>query len=555
MIYVNMFEDKNIKTVICIKFLLLGILRKKIEENLMENKPVLLIGFYNTKALGVRYLERSLVKAGFKVYTLFLKDFNSKKPESITQSELILLKYLITTLEPGLIGMSVMSSLYLETITSVNKALHENFNIPIVWGGVIASLFPENCLEHADFVLRGEGEAAIIDLAEAVLKGKPYSNISNLAYKNPPGLAGSGMVINELRPLVESLDDLGYPLLNLDNKYFIKEDQLLTEDPLLKSISYELSASRGCPFTCSYCSSVNLKRMYRGSGRYVRFRSVASIIQELEEALSLIKDLKIIHFWDEIFPDQKEWIDEFSYEYKKRIKLPFEIWGHPLKTDEYTISKLVDAGLYKVVMGIQSGSPSIRRDIFHRRETQEDILEAGRILSRQKVPQVVFDFMLRHPFEKEEDIRLTYELCTKLARPFELQLHGLSFLPGTDIIDIGISEGITGIRQLEAEFNSSMLEQYKIYWGHDSSNNLLNYWYSLIYISQFKLGLIFSQYLHRASKSGLTSLLVLYLSKLYRPLERFRYLRKKTALLVRAEAARIRLAISRKQVLQVNEEN
>ena len=41
--------------------------------------------------------------------------------------------------------------------------------------------------------------------------------------------------------------------------------------------------------------------------------------------------------------------------------------------------------------------------------------------------------MLQHPFETEDDIRQTLNYALNYP-PFELQLHGLNFLPGTDIV-------------------------------------------------------------------------------------------------------------------------
>lgn len=550
----------------------------------MDNKSILLIGFYNPKALGVRFLERSLVNAGYKTYVLFVKDFNSQKPGPITKKELFLLKDLAASLDPGLIGLSVMSSLYLDTVLSVNDMLRRNFSIPVAWGGVYASLFPGKCLEHADYVLRGEGEKAIVELTDAVLNEKPYHDIKNIAYhynrscrsrasngsraldgnqgfnenqamdKNPvdngsrAATPNKGIVINELRPLCENLDELGYPLFLPDNKFIIDDGKLIHNDPITGSSSYELASSRGCPFACTYCSSINLKRMYRGKGKFLRIRSVSSVISELEDAMSYIKKMKTVHFWDEIFPCDREWIDEFTHQYALKIRLPFEIWGHPLKTDDYAISKLVDAGLYKVVMGIQSGSPSIREEIFRRGETQENILEAARILNRRKVPQVIYDFMLRHPFETGDDIQKTYELCAELPKPFDLQLHGLNFLPGTDIVDIAAKHGITG--HYEHDIEESMNEQYNIYWGRKSGNDIVNFWYSLVYVSQFGTGLALSRYLSKQPKTRLNIFIASILPKLYLPAAKLRFFYKKAVMLAMAIIAKISLAKSYRKVFQ-----
>lgn len=519
----------------------------------MDRDPILLIAFYNRKALGVRYLERSLVKSGFRVYVLFLKNYNSRKPEPVRPDELILLKALVDKVKPGLIGFSVMSSMYLESVVAVNTFLCKEFNIPIVWGGVHASMFPEDCLEHAHFVLRGECEEAIIDLSAAVLERKDYRSIKNLAYKEPLRDSAGKTVINALRPLCEDLDKLGYPMSGLDNKYYIEGGRISSGDPLNGSVSYELSSSRGCPFMCSYCCSINLKRMYMGYGRYLRFRSVTSVISELEEALSHNKSIKVIRFWDEIFPDDNEWIEAFASRYKSRIGLPFEIWAHPMKINCSVISKLVGAGLYKVVMGIQSGSPHIRSDIFHRREAQEDVLEAARILSKNKVPQLVYDFILRHPFENEDDIKQTYMLCAGLARPFELQLHGLNFFPGTDITGIAKKEGIDDINIPGSVQDSPISVIYKEYWGRKSKNRVMNYWYSLIYLSQFNSGLRLSRFFSGVRPSFLAVSTVLLLQKLYSQAARIRYLYKKLELLIRAASARKNISEDGIQVIQCNE--
>lgn len=56
-------------------------------------------------------------------------------------------------------------------------------------------------------------------------------------------------------------------------------------------------------------------------------------------------------------------------------------------------------------MGIQSGSEHIRRDIFHRYETQDDIINATRIIRESGVYWASYDFMLQHPFESIDEFK------------------------------------------------------------------------------------------------------------------------------------------------------
>lgn len=495
----------------------------------MSKGSILLIGFHNQKALGVRYLEKALKSSDFAVNIVFFKAFNSVNPNPATAKELELLKNIIADTKPDMIGLSVMSSLYIETVYSVNNMLKENFNIPILWGGVFVTLFPDKCLEHADFVIRGEGEKSIVELMNSIVRKADFQHIKNLGFKK----AGEA-IVNDMYPLMEDLDEYGYPKIGGDNKYFINNNTVTKGDPQINSLSYELTASRGCPFVCSYCSAVNLRRSYSGKGNFVRFRSVARVMDELHEAKAKIKRLKVIHFWDEIFSDDQSWIDEFTYRYKKEINLPFEIWGHPLKTDKALIEKLVKAGLYKVVMGIQSGSPYIRKEIFHRPEKQEDIIKASEVLRDCKVPQVIYDFMLQHPFETDESMRETYELCTRLAPPFELQLHGLNFLPGTDIVDLAIKQNVVDKEELEKIMNGTMQEQYDAYWKLRSKSELSGFWYSLIYLTQFSTTRSIATKLAADPTSEKNKNKAKKLYKMSQPLSKIRYYYKKGRLVLKS---------------------
>lgn len=450
-------------------------------NNKMKNS-VCLISFYNPSSLGLRYLEDALSLAGYDVTLIFLKKFNSVQPKAVSKEELEHLCALIREQEPVAIGFSVMTSLYLDAVQEVSKHLKETFSTPIVWGGVYASMFHEKSMEYADFVIRGEGEEALVELVDMLKTGREaeFSRIENLVYRD------KGTIYeNDLRELQGDLDKYGQSNLGGNNKYLIEDNMIKNMDPRIEAHGYEIACSRGCPFACSYCCAVNLKRMYAGKGKYVRFRSVDAVIEELLLAKKQVKKLKFIRFWDEIFCDDADWVEAFVKRYKKEINLPFEIWGHPLKCDEAVIAKLKTAGLYKVVMGIQSGSPYIRKEVFHRRETQEDIIAASKVLAKCKVPQVIYDFMLRHPFETHASLRETYELSMALEPPFELQMHGLNFLPGTDIVGKALEQKLVDPEAMEKLMYAPMQEQYDTYWQNETSDPQMNYIYKLIYLTQF----------------------------------------------------------------------
>lgn len=447
----------------------------------MKNSNIMLVAYYNKKALGVRYLETALKKDGYNVYTVFYKDFNSVHPTVTTPKELDLLKKEIEDKKPLFIGLSVMSSMYLDTVNAMIDMIQKNFSLPIVCGGAFASMFPEYFLDKGvEFVIRCDGEYAICALADSLNTGAPYGQIESLCYKKD-----GKNVINEIGHITNNIDEYGIPTINSENACYIENDAINYGDPQLDTLSYEVIASRGCPFTCSYCCCPNLRKILPRGIKGVRTRSVQSVIDELIEAKKHCKRIAFVHFYDEIFPNLPGWVDEFIEKYKKHINLPFTIWSHPKMVDGEVLKKLVKVGLVEVIMGIQSGSEHIRRDVFHRYETQEDIIKATKTIRDAGVFWGSFDFMLQHPFETIDDLKETYYLAKKMHGPFELQLHGLNFLPGTDIVPLAIDAGYFTPSEMDNIMYASMDEQFGAYWQRETTRES-DLWYKMTYCLQFK---------------------------------------------------------------------
>ena len=452
-------------------------------EKNTSQPTVVLVAFYNTKALGVRYLETALRKGGYDVQTIFYKTFNSVHPSKTTQRELELLVERIRSADPVLVGLSIMSSMYLDTVELVIDAVKNSFpQLPLVHGGAFASMFPERFLRRdgLDFSIRMDGEHPLRALADALRTGGDYRSIPSLGYRE-----NGQAVLNEIGGMEGDIDAYGLPTINSEKACFIEHDRLTEGDPQLNTLSYEVIASRGCPFTCSYCCCVNLARLYTKGTKHVRTRSVKSIIDELKIAKKACRKLVFVHFYDEIFPNLPGWVDEFVVEYKKHINLPFTIWSHPKMVDEEVLRKLKAVGLTEVIMGIQSGSPYIRKDVFHRYESNEDIIEATRIIHDAGVFWASYDFMLRHPFETLDTLKETYQLVKKMHGPFELQMHGLNFLPGTDIVPMAIDQGYLTAEEMDKIMYAPMEEQFGAYWFRENSTDS-QLWYEMIYLLQFK---------------------------------------------------------------------
>ena len=113
--------------------------------------------------------------------------------------------------------------------------------------------------------------------------------------------------------------------------------------------------TRGCPFACTFCVNNATLAMYPHQ-KPIRKRSVDHIINELLWVKKNLPYIGKIKFDDDaFFLHSLEDIEEFSKQYKEKIKLPLMITGAtPSTLKRNKLAVLVDAGLTEMRMGIQT---------------------------------------------------------------------------------------------------------------------------------------------------------------------------------------------------------
>ncbi|MFC2061707.1 B12-binding domain-containing radical SAM protein [Elusimicrobiota bacterium] len=438
---------------------------------------IALISLYDQDSLSIRRLHPVLEKNGFKVYSCFLKlafNITVRIPE-VTEKEIGVLVSLLKENEPDMVGISVMST-HFQLAAEISRRISGEMNTYIVWGGIHPTLCPEECLEFADIVCIGEGEEAIAELAERLSKGINISDIKNLWIKKDDDI-----IKNSLRPLIRDLDRIPYTDFTDRNKYYITDNRLCRRRPGVLS-QYKVNTMRGCLFSCSYCSTSAVKGLYEKDEKYFSRRSVKSVIDELKLAKDKFKNLKDIRFFDDVFSIDKEWLKEFSDEYKKAIKLPFHCYLHPQATDEEMICMLKEAGLSNVKIGIQSGSSYIKKEIFDRQESEEDTVKLGKLLRKYKIP-VVYDVITDSPFENEEDRRATLDLLLKLPKPYSMILRRLCFYNKAEITRLALNTGLITEEKIIGKNNSIVQQGISPLELKEYGDKERMFWTSLYYLN------------------------------------------------------------------------
>jgi len=250
---------------------------------------------------------------------------------------------------------------------SLAKKLKKKLNFVCVFGGPHPTFFPEIINDpNVDIVSIGESEYAFLELVEALEKKEKITNIKNLWVKK------NGKIYkNEVRPLIQDLDELPFPDRALYYKYsFLADNETKT-----------FISGRGCPYQCTFCFNHTYMNMYSGKGKYVRKRSVDNVIKEILSVKAKYR-LKTLFFADDTFIIDKKWLKEFCMRYRKEVGLGFFCGARADLVDEETVKMLKYAGCYMVTIGIESGNEYIRNQVYKKGVSNEQIIKAGRLFKK-----------------------------------------------------------------------------------------------------------------------------------------------------------------------------
>jgi anaerobic magnesium-protoporphyrin IX monomethyl ester cyclase len=295
---------------------------------------------------------------------------------------------------------------------------------PVIAGGVHFMYCAKDTLENIpeiDIVVRGEGEETIVELSQALDRGKDIDTIKGISYRK-----NNRVIENPDRKFLENLDNI--PAYS-DYTWEEYPEYIFAYPGNTRAIS--ILSSRGCPYNCIFCSKAGMK---------YRLRTAKNVVDEIEFLKEKHK-VTGINFLDLTFTANPNHVLSLCEEMISR-NIDMQWWCESRVNIPLDLLDLMKkAGCVSIAVGVESGSPRIITGISKGIAIEQVLRfckkchEIGIVVSPY--------FMFSHPDETAEDVRKTLDLIGKLEKfTNSCSFQPTMIFPGTGLERIARRKGI-----------------------------------------------------------------------------------------------------------------
>lgn len=283
--------------------------------------------------------------------------------------------------------------------------------ITVLMGGPHPTFLIEEALQHADFVVRGEGEYPLMAFIDAWETTGDFSAVPALSY-----IKNGSVIHNPKENTAPELDNIPLP----DFSMLTGKNKILAQGSTIP-----MQTSRGCPFNCSFCSVTPM------FGKRFRFRSVENILRELHRYKS---GNHFIFFYDDNFTARPEHTKALLTAMIKE-ELHFK-WSAQVRVDVAKDVELVKlmrkAGCHTVFIGFESVNPE-SLDEMKKNQEVDDIVRAIKVLRKHHI-HIHGMFILGLDHDNWKSVKKTVRF-TRRHRLTSAQFLILTPLPGSELYD------------------------------------------------------------------------------------------------------------------------
>lgn len=342
---------------------------------------------------------------------------------------------------PYIFGISTLTACAQRSYNIAKELKSRYPDSKIILGGIHPTVLTEEALENSavDFVVRGEGEKALLELYDALKNKSDYRAIKGLSYKS-----GGKLVHNQLAGLPD-LDEFPPFAYHLFEKNIVKYNFGF------------IASSRGCPYNCIFCSQRSI------SGQKFRYLPDEVVINELDLLINKYRQTHIT-FCDDNFTGNKQRVArlcEQMIKNKFQEKAAFDFQTRADAVNDEVLALLKKAGFRMINYGLETASERLMV-LLNKQETVADNIAAVKLAKKHGFG-VSGTFILGLPTETRKERWQNYDLAKRLNLDYA-RFNNATPYPGTKLYDMAKEEGRLFIEKGWVNLNAcaSLVQDYSL---------------------------------------------------------------------------------------------
>ena len=369
--------------------------------------------------IGLMYIAAVLQKAGVPVEILdaFIAATFQNNGDTITVGmPFEQIKREIQNRKPDIVGISGPFTCQIENSIKVsNLAKEVDPDILTVMGGPHVTLVPKEFLEEAkdvDVAVVGEGEYAMLEVAQAFEDNKRLSEVQGITYRQ-----NGQVTVNPSRPLIANLDELPYPAYDLvDMEQYLNPQKIGYRSFQNRAIS--MITSRGCPFNCCFCA------VHLHMGQKFRAHSAQYVLNHIQYVVDKFKVKNIFFEDDNLKLDLMRFEDICDGIIERKIKIGWEtpngVRADCLNLD--LLKKMKQSGANSIFVGVESGDQQILDKVICKSLDLKRVVEFAKDAKQIGLKTGAF-YIIGFPGETKESMQRTVDFALGLKRKYDVGMH------------------------------------------------------------------------------------------------------------------------------------
>jgi magnesium-protoporphyrin IX monomethyl ester (oxidative) cyclase len=365
-----------------------------------------------------------------------------------------LLKDKLEEFKPDLVGVSCLfHSIAHSAHQSCALVKQMSRSIVTVMGGNYPAGSPDVVLDDdcVDFIVLSEGERACAQLIEALRQGRsPISSVDGIRYKQAKiqeifgatsvleQSSGADVVYASDTKFAKNIDDYPWPdRSSFDMEFYATQARHFAYRTLDRNSVRiaTLTATRGCPFKCTFCSSKDFW------GQQIRYRSPKDVVGEMKFLIETYGVNTFVFNDDNMMFNRRNILELCNEITKAGVNVNWMSGGgiqvSSMKPD--VIAALVANGFKQFNLAIESGDKKTLKKIKKPLSVgvAEEVIETIR---RHEGTWVCSNFVTGFYFQTLSDIRSDLEYAGKLDLDWRA-IFEFTALPGTEDYNTCVNRG------------------------------------------------------------------------------------------------------------------